>query len=1234
MNLGKYRNWPVRRRIVFSFLMIVVLMIGLFIVASFNVERLMKSIINHYLAPFDTQVTQVEVSPKSLFHWSIPNLTLQVNQDQIKLSHIDIYFKQETSLLQLSATDLRQIDIQHATINLDTSQLKQRLNHLLAPKPNAHATDSRFDIKGIDPDFASWLSQLPSINVGESHFYLNHIADNVPSLGLIESTTLHQGNLNMDTLRLDYLQLDALHLKKGKLTAALSIQKQRLWSIDAQLTSNQWQLSSQLSLTQLDRALNTLSTVMEAEPSASKNDTLAMWYANMTDLGFPRTGNLHSQISLQILPIQHSSANHSDPVHQSADLYSTHLLCDAQWVLPSITSANKSPSLSKRDNTPLHVSSLAQNRTEPQQAACHIPNIDVTLIGPLSNLSLTIQPVTVSISPSQAQLSTLIDRLHLPTELLNLFAILDRKDDNREIEHNPPHALLNLTVERPISLNMASKILQLPEAEITLNLARLKTAVHVSNLIITPTQVIPTTTHPAMTAIMTKVSKNSEKKPTATSTAHITAKWAIEVEQTSPIQFNLSQLTPVSSTHPVNPTFNDMNVAINELRLTSQGAFTHQNNDLRDQYHLLFDSPFSMSTGQLSLNDAPVLLPTSNAKKNLTTQAQPHALMLFNTKKSQLTLASGSELTYIPDAQITLTLAPADLVLTNTNAELHHQDGTVEQRNTVNKITLPLNTTRQKQAQQNTPVNETVNQISMAHLHVSLTNELTLSHLFKSLTPKQSNNKMTGNHSNNASYLKAPVSTFSMPVFNHILDSLDLSETEQIKEQITLNIEQFTVNKWVQPSHSPLKNKPQVKLDPKHASQAIIHLKQVNLSQSIKINKKRISTQERWHVNALPLTSEHQLYLSDATEPNLLTGKWHFTHPLNELIALFKEVKKTSVDLDVTGMSTLELSYQTQISTPITDDWLFTLDANAQDIAGQFNQLPFDGADLQVKCQYRLPSFLNKESIKPIKHKNNTAETSFKSPPARPQPLDCTTLNLSVAAFNPGIIITSLNIQAALAQSISIETKQSSTIGSTKKEQHTWSSFWQRLRLNQTQLEVSLTGDTLKGQLALPEFRINTQGDTEAYLLLQGVSLNELLTLHPVAGVYADGIFDAVLPIVYNQGKLKISGGKLTSRPPGGLIAVTDNPSVEQMKLSQPYLDFAFSALQHLEYSELSSHFDMTANGDATLQAQIKGKSRGVKRPIIFNYTQEENLLQLLRSLQISGNLQSEIERVMKTGNE
>ena len=233
------------------------------------------------------------------------------------------------------------------------------------------------------------------------------------------------------------------------------------------------------------------------------------------------------------------------------------------------------------------------------------------------------------------------------------------------------------------------------------------------------------------------------------------------------------------------------------------------------------------------------------------------------------------------------------------------------------------------------------------------------------------------------------------------------------------------------------------------------------------------------------------------------------------------------------------------------------------------------------------------------------------------------------------MLITDINAEAAVA--FSSESKvapltdsEAQSGAESESNQQNLALAQQLLGVKQASVNLTAKGDLLGGQLLIPQFEVNLNKPSSAYFVLQKIDLAELLALQPLIGVYADGIFDGVLPVRIEAGKASVNGGKLAARAPGGLIAIGNNPAVEQMRQSQPYLEFAFATLEHLDYTELSSTFDMTAAGDATLKVNVKGRSQGVERPIHFNYSQEENMIQLLRSLQIGDNLQNQIEKAVK----
>ncbi|WOT06986.1 YdbH domain-containing protein [Shewanella youngdeokensis] len=380
--------------------------------------------------------------------------------------------------------------------------------------------------------------------------------------------------------------------------------------------------------------------------------------------------------------------------------------------------------------------------------------------------------------------------------------------------------------------------------------------------------------------------------------------------------------------------------------------------------------------------------------------------------------------------------------------------------------------------------------------------------------------------------------------------------------------------------------------------QTLLKLDRVDLNQQLNLSPSQLSSDDTWQINGLNLFSQHQYQtINNSPAQFQVTGDWQFQTDFEPIIAFLSQSDSLPDSLQLNGNADLNLHYRFNK----TQDSLFELNFSpyVTDIAGHFANLPFEGGNIRTQCQFK---WLQRQAI---------SETSN---------FNCEAIDLSLQAFNPGILITDIKAQAAIAFS----TDANQTVTDTKH--HNLALPAEIFGITKASVNLTANGDLLNGQLLIPQFQLNLKKPSSAYFVLQRIDLKELLSIYPQVGISADGIFDGVLPVTLEQGKVAIKGGQLAARAPGGLIVVDGNPAVDQMRLSQPYLEFAFSALEHLTYTELSSYFDMDAQGDALLKVNVKGHSRGMERPTHLNYSQEENMLQLLRSLQIGNNLQNQIE--------
>ncbi|MBW3532230.1 YdbH domain-containing protein [Shewanella sp. NKUCC06_TVS] len=385
--------------------------------------------------------------------------------------------------------------------------------------------------------------------------------------------------------------------------------------------------------------------------------------------------------------------------------------------------------------------------------------------------------------------------------------------------------------------------------------------------------------------------------------------------------------------------------------------------------------------------------------------------------------------------------------------------------------------------------------------------------------------------------------------------------------------------------------------------ETILKLDTLTLAQALNWKNNTLLGDERWQVGTVELQSQHKLNLANANNPLLLTGQWVVDTSMTEALSLLNQTQPLPAELNVTGHNQLQAQFkltqkrdQTQFAMQITQ--------SMTELEGFYKDTTFEGGKLQAQCEFTWGLSYKKEP----QDKGSVNSLSK---------LNCPQTRMTFNLFDPGFPLTDIEVEADIA------------LG--KDAQKLPDNWLQQLTgLSDTDVSMTAKGKVLSGQFLLPDFNLKLQDKSHAYLLLQGMSLEEVLRIQPQIGVYADGIFDGVLPVDLVNGKVSITGGQLAARAPGGLIAISGNPAVDQMRQSQPYLDFVFSALEHLQYSQLSSSFDMDTAGDAKLLVEVKGQSQGIERPIHLNYSHEENMLQLFRSLQIGNDLQDRIEKSVK----
>lgn len=181
----------------------------------------------------------------------------------------------------------------------------------------------------------------------------------------------------------------------------------------------------------------------------------------------------------------------------------------------------------------------------------------------------------------------------------------------------------------------------------------------------------------------------------------------------------------------------------------------------------------------------------------------------------------------------------------------------------------------------------------------------------------------------------------------------------------------------------------------------------------------------------------------------------------------------------------------------------------------------------------------------------------------------------------------------------------------------------------QVQVAVdNASAEIFSGQVAVLPLLITDFDHIVGQIQVRNLSLPEAVELYQVPGVNVTGLLKADLPFVLQGSAVSITNGVIEGQGQGGIIQIKDNVTIDQLKLTQPQLRYALELLENLHYDRLHSDVDFKPSGETKLLISIKGRNPSVERPIEFNYSHEENILQLFRSLRINDSMYDALDKM------
>lgn len=142
---------------------------------------------------------------------------------------------------------------------------------------------------------------------------------------------------------------------------------------------------------------------------------------------------------------------------------------------------------------------------------------------------------------------------------------------------------------------------------------------------------------------------------------------------------------------------------------------------------------------------------------------------------------------------------------------------------------------------------------------------------------------------------------------------------------------------------------------------------------------------------------------------------------------------------------------------------------------------------------------------------------------------------------------------------------------------------------------------------------------------LHGLDLAAMHSLRSFEGLEVSGRIDGSLPFILDKKGPGVTGGSLAGADPG---VIRYRPSGETLKGS-PYSEMVLKALEDYRYEKLAADVDYRPDGALRIGLKLEGVSPALQtsRPVHLNIDSEQNVLSLLKSLQYSQGLTSELNR-------
>ncbi|PVZ86682.1 YdbH family protein [Serratia sp. S1B] len=169
--------------------------------------------------------------------------------------------------------------------------------------------------------------------------------------------------------------------------------------------------------------------------------------------------------------------------------------------------------------------------------------------------------------------------------------------------------------------------------------------------------------------------------------------------------------------------------------------------------------------------------------------------------------------------------------------------------------------------------------------------------------------------------------------------------------------------------------------------------------------------------------------------------------------------------------------------------------------------------------------------------------------------------------------------------------------------------------------------DVLNGHISLSALRMPQH--EAAVLKLDKIDLSELFTVLNPKQFAMSGRIDGELPLYLNHPKWLVKDGWIANA--GMLTLRLDKEMADALGSNNLATGAVIDWLRYMEINHSKAQVDLDNLGELTLKTRIDGVNtqKNAKRGIILNYSHQENVFQLWRSLRFGDNLQEWLEQAL-----